>query len=69
MASWDTRLESRPANSSAWALWDAQQVRSLQLGLAAALSRCFELPAGDIQVVTAIVDSGHAVEAGEVQEW
>ena len=50
-------------------LWDAQQVRSLQLGLATALARCSRLPAEEIQVVTSIVESGHAVEKGEVQDW
>lgn len=50
-------------------LWRAEQVRNLQLSLAKALSACSRLPTHEIQVVTTVVQSGHAIEGGRIQEW
>jgi hypothetical protein len=50
-------------------LWVPEDVRRLQLGLASALRRAFEVQAGEVQVLTSIVESGHVVENGEIVEW
>jgi hypothetical protein len=50
-------------------LWAPEDVRRLQLGLASALRRAFEVPAAEVQVLTSIVESGHVVEKGEIVEW
>ena len=50
-------------------LWTSEQVRQLQVGLAKALSRGFAVPAIEVQVITALVESGHVVEDGKTQDW
>ena len=44
-------------------------MRQLQVGLAKALSRAFAVPAIEVQVITALVESGHVVEDDETQDW
>ena len=50
-------------------LWSSEDVRRLQVGLATALAKGFEVDAVEVQVITLIVESGHVVENGETQEW
>lgn len=50
-------------------LWSAEQVRTLQAGLADALCQVLSLSPREVHVITSIVASGHVVEAGEPQEW
>ncbi len=50
-------------------LWDAEQVRQLQVGLARAFSRALAMTPDDVHVITSIVDSGHVVEGGKPQTW
>jgi hypothetical protein len=50
-------------------LWSPQQVRRLQVGLAGALCRGLAVGPAEVQVVTSIVESGHVVEEGEIQDW
>jgi hypothetical protein len=50
-------------------LWSSESVRQLQEGLARALSRGFAVAAGEVQVITSVVESGHVVEGGETQYW
>jgi hypothetical protein len=50
-------------------LWAEDDVARLQVGLARTLARSFEIEPADVHVITSIVQSGHVVENGEVQEW
>ena len=50
-------------------LWDFEQVRQLQVGLARTLNRAFAVAPDEVQVITSIVDSGHVVEGGKTQTW
>jgi hypothetical protein len=50
-------------------MWSAENVTSLQVGLARALSTYLDQPLEAIHVITRIVEPGLVVEAGEVQWW
>ncbi|WP_146171277.1 hypothetical protein [Saccharospirillum sp. MSK14-1] len=48
-------------------VWSTALVDQLQVGLAQALAVYFDQSLSDILVMTQIVQSGHVVEAGQVQ--
>ncbi|GLQ30235.1 hypothetical protein [Litoribrevibacter albus] len=50
-------------------LWSAEEVSSLQLGLAKALACYFQTPLNDIHVITTSVVSGMVVEQGKEVIW
>jgi hypothetical protein len=50
-------------------LWSAGKVDTLQLSLAQALAECFTVAPDSVQVVTTMVESGHAIEDGRIQTW
>ncbi|VUD58532.1 hypothetical protein TDB9533_02446 [Thalassocella blandensis] len=50
-------------------IWSSSHVSQLQTSLAKALATCFSIPINEVHIITTIVESGHVVEAGEVQAW
>ncbi len=50
-------------------LWSNDKTKSIQLGLARALAESLNLPIESIHIILLIVDSGHVVENGKVQNW
>ena len=49
--------------------WSRQQASAIQLALASALEEYFSVSPAQIHVVTQWVESGLAVENGELQHW
>ena len=49
--------------------WRADQVRDLQAGLATAVCRHLDLTPPEVHVLTTMVESGHVLDDGEIQEW
>jgi len=50
-------------------LWSQSAISSLQVGLAVALAKTFNLSVDEVHVITSIVKSGLVVESGKVEEW
>lgn len=50
-------------------LWSSCEISSLQLGLANALTRYFDVVASEVFISTSIVNSGLVVEAGNEIKW
>lgn len=50
-------------------LWSDSSVSSLQIGLAKALAKYFNLSLGDVHIITHIVESGLVVESGQEEKW
>ena len=50
-------------------MWAGDDIDSLQIGLATALARYFNLSTSDIHVITHVVSSGLVVEDGSIIKW
>lgn len=50
-------------------LWSNEGADSLQLGLAKALQRYFNIEMKDIHIITLTIESGKVVEDGEIVNW
>jgi len=50
-------------------LWSGTAISQLQLGLAKALAKKFNLSLNDVHVITSIVESGLVVESGKEEKW
>lgn len=50
-------------------VWSSSDISSLQLGLSKALEKYFNIVASQIHIVTNIIHSGMAVEAGQEITW
>lgn len=50
-------------------IWSRSEIKSLQLGLAKALSLHYTLALDDIFITTSLVESGMVVEAGKEVTW
>ena len=50
-------------------VWSQEKVSILQLGLATALSKYFQISSEQVHVVTTIIESGLVVENGEEISW
>lgn len=50
-------------------IWSEEKRRKIEIGLAIALSRYFQIPINNVIVILSIVQSGQVVENGKVIEW
>lgn len=60
-----------PVMATLWlpSIWSRSDISSLQLGLATALAKYFNLTSSEVHVITRIVKSGMVVEDGEEIQW
>lgn len=50
-------------------MWSDSEVSALQVALSKTLAHCFRVPVEQVHVMTEIIKSGMAVEAGESVSW
>ena len=50
-------------------MWSSENVSILQIGLAKALAKHFDLALSEVHVITNVVNSGSVVESGQEIKW
>jgi len=50
-------------------MWSRKNISLLQIGLAKALAKHFDLALSQVHVITHVVDSGSVVESGQELKW
>lgn len=50
-------------------MWSSESISLLQIGLAKALAKHFELALSDVHVISNVVNSGSVVESGQEIQW